>query len=64
MRRSLAIAIEIAALACACGDRSGPPRYELQASGGTYQDGSGRTGLAVVATLRDRQSESEDLDVP
>ncbi len=50
----------MAALACtallagACGKSSGPPPgYALQARLGVYQDGSGRQGLAVLATLRD-----------
>ncbi len=50
-----------AALACtavfaggACGRSSGPPPgYALQARLGVYQDGSGRAGLAMLATLRD-----------
>jgi hypothetical protein len=54
--RLLAIALEITALACARGDRSGSAGYALQARGGTYHDGSGRAGLAVVATLRDERT--------
>ncbi len=41
--------------ACSCGGSSSapPPGYALQARLGVYQDGSGRAGLAVLATLRD-----------
>ncbi len=57
MRRSrLAIALEFAVLVSACGGGPGPPGYALQACGGTHQDGSGRTGLAIVPTLRDERS--------
>ncbi len=37
----------------ACGGYPSPPPYALEASGGTYSDGSGQPGVAVLATLRD-----------
>ncbi len=37
----------------ACGGHPSPPPYALEASGGTYSDGSGQPGVAVLATLRD-----------
>lgn len=49
------IPFALAALAACSGEsrRESPP-YRLAVRGGTYQDGSGRIGLAVLATLRDR----------
>lgn len=42
----------LAALTACSGDSEAEP-YRLAVRGGTYQDGSGRVGLAVLATLRD-----------
>ncbi len=39
--------------ACGGHGQKTPPPYALEASGGTYNDGSGQPGVAVVATLRD-----------
>lgn len=39
-------------MACTSPD-SEEPGFALQARGGSYVDGSGRLGLAVLATLRD-----------
>ncbi|MCM2333473.1 MAG: hypothetical protein NDI82_05950 [Anaeromyxobacteraceae bacterium] len=43
----------LAGLLAACGGSSSAPRIALQASLGTYDDGSGRLGLALITTLRD-----------
>ena len=54
--RATRSAIACAALLAGCGGGSRPVqpgRYALQARLGVYQDGSGRAGLAVLATLRD-----------
>lgn len=52
-----AMATAVLALAgivgCGGHDASTPPQYALEASGGTYDDGSGQPGIAVLATLRD-----------
>jgi hypothetical protein len=40
------------ALACGGGDGPAAPRYALQARVGTYNDGSGRLGLTLLATVR------------
>ncbi len=37
----------------ACGGSASPAPYALEARGGTYSDGSGQPGVAVLATLRD-----------
>src|SRR5512133_3278381 len=49
---SAAIVCIAAVLAAGC-DRAPAPPYALVARAGVYDDGSGRDGLAVVATLRD-----------
>jgi hypothetical protein len=50
----LGVVVAAAVAAAGCGGRSRPaPAYALQARIGTYDDGSGRIGLAVLATLRD-----------
>lgn len=41
------------ALVAACGEDPAGPAFELRARVGTYDDGSGRIGLAMLATLRD-----------
>lgn len=48
----LVVAAAAAGVACS-GGGSTPPPYWLETTGGTYDDGSGRLGLAVLATLRD-----------
>src|SRR5512133_1708009 len=60
MRRDLIqllITASVAGFSCGGGSSgsSSPPfvPFVLQATGGTYTDGSGRVGLAVLATLRD-----------
>jgi hypothetical protein len=55
MHRAATWPVVIAAcfVAGACSGPGEPPVYALQASGGPYDDGSGRLGLAVVATVRD-----------
>lgn len=59
MRRSVVTSQAIGAalalsLAAGCaGSDSGGDGYTLQARGGTYVDGTGRLGLAVLTTLRD-----------
>ncbi|WP_242360259.1 MULTISPECIES: hypothetical protein [Anaeromyxobacter] len=50
---SAAVPFALAALAACSGGSSDAGAYRLAARGGTYQDGSGRVGLAVLATLRD-----------
>ncbi len=53
MRWSLQALPFVIAVASACGrqDAATPPAFV--ATGGTYQDGTGRAGVAVLATLRD-----------
>lgn len=50
------IAAAVAGISCGGGSSASPSSsapYVLQAIGGTYNDGSGRVGLSVLATLRD-----------
>lgn len=42
-----------ASFAAGCGGDPSAERFTLQARGGTYVDGTGRLGLAVLVTLRD-----------
>jgi hypothetical protein len=55
MRHARAACVLLVVVAAACGERSSPApaRYALEAVGGTYDDGSGLRGVAVLATLRD-----------
>lgn len=54
MRGARTVGLVAAALAAiACGGKSSSAPWTLEASGGTYNDGSGRLGVAVLATLRD-----------
>lgn len=48
-------AAAVAGISCGGGSSasSPPPPYALRTTGGTYNDGSGRVGLSVLATLRD-----------
>lgn len=59
MRHARAACVLFVAFAAACGERSSPApaRYALEAIGGTYNDGSGLPGIAVLATLRDAAGE-------
>jgi hypothetical protein len=50
--RRWAAVITFSALCAACGG-GGSPAHRVQATLGTYDDGSGRTGLALLATVRD-----------
>jgi hypothetical protein len=50
-RVTTAVALTLA-VACGGGD-AGAPRYAVQARVGTYNDGSGRLGLTLLATVRD-----------
>ena len=60
-RSVLAVAsLAIGVLGCGSGRSSSPP-YALQARIGTYDDGSGRAGLAVLATLRDGAGNGPDV---
>jgi hypothetical protein len=52
VRRTIALSFAVAAAACSRHHAPGGV-YELDVRGGTYQDGSGRIGLAVLASLRD-----------
>ena len=54
-RVALACAALVAAAGCSGGSSPAPeaPRWALQARLGVYEDGSGRSGVAVLATLRD-----------
>lgn len=58
VHRTLAVVVAIAAAACS--REHGGGAYQLDVRGGTYQDGSGRIGLAVLATLRDRSGRGPD----
>lgn len=63
MQRSAATpAVLCAALAAALASGCEPedPGYALQARGGTYVDGTGRLGLALLATLRDGDGAGPD----
>lgn len=55
MRHARAACVLFVAFAAACGESSRPARarYALGAVGGTFDDGSGLPGIAVLATLRD-----------
>lgn len=56
MRQARVIGLFAAAsvmAACGHGSSPQPPPYALEAVGGTYEDGSGLRGVAVLATLRD-----------
>lgn len=50
----------LALFAAACGSSDPGSRYALQARLGVYDDGSGRLGLAVLATLRDASGTGPD----
>jgi hypothetical protein len=52
-RRATGWILFAAVASAGCGRSASAPVYSLQASGGTYDDGSGRFGLAVLATARD-----------
>jgi hypothetical protein len=51
--RVIGLVAAVAAAAACGGQRSSPPPYALEAVGGSYDDGSGLRGTAVLATLRD-----------
>lgn len=59
MRQALraGTAVVVAAALAGCSPSRDEAPYALQARGGTYQDGSGRLGLAVLATMRDAAGE-------
>ncbi len=63
MGRVAAVAFAVGALGLqvACGGSSAQPSpYALQAGAGVYDDGSGRLGLALIATLRDGHGAGPD----
>ncbi len=59
MRQALwaSTAVAVATALAGCPSSRDEARYALQVRGGTYQDGSGRLGLAVLATMRDAAGE-------
>lgn len=59
-RRVMSLSL-LAGLLAACGGGSSASPVALQASLGTYDDGSGRLGLAVIATLRDASGAGPDV---
>src|SRR5690242_12818001 len=59
-RAACAFAAAAIAVACKGGSDAAPSRYALQAVGGTYDDGSGVPGVAVLATLRDAAGAGPD----
>lgn len=52
-QRGWSLVVYSALLACGGGGDNRSQPFALQATGGIYDDGSGRTGVAVLATLRD-----------
>lgn len=55
LAESLAVAVTLAGAGCAGRTADPPPPWALVTALGIHDDGSGRQGLAILSTLRDRQ---------